>query len=148
MWGFLSLHIAALLIWVAAVLYLTVLTTSIGHRVRTFADSPPRLDSIARFLYTHVASPAALISIGAGTAVFWIDRTLEFWLVLKLTLVVVLVSLHAFAGLLVLRIERQQFAGLRRMGTVLTTLLCVVLALILWIVLTKPGVPGEWPWSL
>src|SRR5690625_6874747 len=68
---------------------------------------------MARFVYTQVASPAALASIVAGSAVFWVDNTVTFWLIAKLTVVTLLVATHAAMGLLVLRMERAQLAGLR-----------------------------------
>ncbi len=144
----LTLHVVALLIWSAAVLYVPILLAGVEDRASAFARTPRRHDSVVRFVYTQIASPAALVSVVAGTAVFWVNATLEFWLIAKLTLVTLLVALHAAMGLLVLRFEREQMAGLRYFSRLLAVLIALVLAAILWLVLAKPGVPGGWPWIL
>ncbi len=140
----LTLHIATLLIWCAALLYMPVLVA--GHRDRR-QDSPELyrpFDSVERFVFTHVATPAALAAIITGTLVFLIDRTLDAWLMVKLTLVSGLVLCHALVGLLVLRAE----AAARgegddsRLALWCRLLPWVSLALmmaIVWVVLAKPG---------
>jgi len=138
----------ALLVWAASVLYLPALMINIESRSATFARTPHHHDSVARFVYTHIASPAALLSIAAGTAVFWLNHSLEFWLVAKLTLVTALAALHAAMGMLVLRVERRQLDRLHTLGLLLSALFCALLVTILWLVLAKPDVPESWPWTL
>lgn len=144
----LSMHIMALLIWSAALFYLAALLTSVEGRSVVLPHIPSQHDSMARFVYTQIASPAALAAVIAGSAVFWINGTLTFWLIAKLTLVTLLVVLHASMGLLVLRVERGQLVGLQRIGRLVALVLTLLLGLILWLVLTKPDVPAGWPWTL
>lgn len=144
----LALHIVALLVWSAALLYLTALLTGAESKPTVLPRTPHHHDSMERFIYTQIASPAALVGVTAGSAVFWVNSTIAFWLIAKLTLVTLLVALHAGMGLLVLRVERGELAGLRRRGSLLAALFCILLGLILWLVLAKPGVPGGWPWAL
>lgn len=140
----LSLHIMALLGWSAALFYLITLLIGAGSPSPVSAASTLHYDSMARFVFTQVASPAALASIVAGSAVFWVDNTVTFWLIAKLTVVTLLVATHAAMGLLVLRMERAQLAGLRPTGYVLAVWICLLLGIILWLVLAKPSAPGGW----
>lgn len=135
---FLTLHIMALVIWAAALLYMPALIAARGaHQLPVQAPSNP-YDSIERLVFTRIATPAALIAIIAGTLVFVLDMTIAPWLIIKLTLVIGLVLCHLAAGWLVLRVERG--------GTPLVPL-CLLLALgslglfglILWLVLAKPS---------
>lgn len=139
---FLTLHIIALVFWAATLLYMPALIAARGaHHLPVQTPANP-FDSIERFVFTRVATPAALVAIMAGTLVFVIDRTLDPWLIIKLSLVAALVMCHVAVGWLVLRVERG--------GTPLTPV-CIALAvaslalfcLILWLVLAKPA-PGGW----
>ena len=139
---FLTLHIIALVFWAAALLYMPALIAARGaHHLPVQAPANP-FNSIERVLFTQVATPAALVAIMAGTLVFVIDRTLDPWLIIKLSLVAALVVCHVAVGWLVLRVERG--------GTPLVPV-CIALALfsltlfglILWLVLAKPA-SGGW----
>jgi protoporphyrinogen IX oxidase len=145
---FLVLHIMALLFWAAGLLYLPLLLAASGARQAELMKIPRRHDSMARFVFTHVATPAALLAILTGTAVFLVDRTVEYWLILKLTAVTVLVICHVAAGLLVMHAEDAQTAPLMRTYRVLAAVLCLVMVAIVWIVLAKPPVPEVLPWTL
>ena len=139
----LTLHIAALLFWVAALLYLPVLVATTAARQSALVESPRRHDSVARFLFTHAATPAALLAILAGTGVFLLERIVEPWLIVKLTLVAALVIGHVLAGLLVLRLESPGRGAVQPGCTLLGIGLAIVIALTLWTVLAKPAAP--WP---
>ena len=137
----LTLHIIALVFWAAALLYMPALIAARGaHHLPVQAPANP-FNSIERFVFTRVATPAALVAIMAGTLVFVVDRTLDPWLIIKLSLVAVLVVCHVALGWLVLRVERG--------GTPLVPA-CIALALfslvlfglILWLVLAKPAAGG------
>ena len=135
---FLTLHIMALVIWAAALLYMPALIAARrAHQLPLQTPINP-FDSIERFIFTRVATPAALAAIMAGTLVFVLDMTIDPWLIIKLTLVTGLVLCHLAMGWLILRVERG--------GTPLVWL-CIMLALgslvlfglILWLVLAKPS---------
>lgn len=145
---FLLLHISALLIWAAGVLYVPVVLAGAAKSANEFASNPPSHDSVARFVFTHIATPAALVAIVAGTIVFLLNQTTEFWLVAKLTLVTLLVFTHAFLGLLITRAERKQYQYMRLMSWVSSVILALLMLLIIWLVLAKPGVPEVLPWTL
>lgn len=144
----LSLHIIFLTIWVAGAYFVPVILAGAGRHENNFSDPPQGIDSMARFVYTHVATPAALISITAGSVVFLINQSADFWLLAKLTLVAIMAAAHASLGLLIIRVERKQYAMVRAWSYVFIALLSVLIVAILWIVLAKPAVPEGVPWTL
>ena len=143
----LVLHIIALLLWSGTLLYLPPLLAASSPSRVELVESPTNHASMARFVHTHVATPAALLAIISGTAVFLIDGTVEVWLMAKLTLVTGVVVCHALTGLLILRAER--FAGGRTglWAWLLAGVLCLLMIAIIWLVLAKPTLDGT-PWAL
>jgi protoporphyrinogen IX oxidase len=142
---FLVLHISALLFWCAALLYLPALIVGTARKQTDIVESPYQQDSVARFVFTHVATPAALLAIIFGTVVFVWETIVDAWLIAKLTLVAGLVLAHALSGILVLRLERNTGEPLRGWCWLLAVVLCVLMVAIVWIVLAKP--PEEvLPW--
>ncbi|WP_111642199.1 CopD family protein [Marinimicrobium alkaliphilum] len=141
---FLALHIAAMLFWVAALVYLPVLIAGAQRKTLALTESPRHHASLARFVFTHIAGPAAITSIIAGTAVFLLNGTTSPWLIAKLTLVVLLVIIHALLAFLVMRLEVLQNASFEPRGPVqpwCTIALVVIITLIVSIftlVLAKP----------
>ncbi|MBK1714584.1 hypothetical protein [Rubrivivax gelatinosus] len=123
------LHLAAIVVWGGALLYLVLALASRGE--------PPRRP-LLRALFTSVATPAALVAIGSGTAVFLFMGPHAGWLVVKLALVALLVLGHALAGLLVLRVERSGVAAVAA-GRALLAWTLLWLAAITWLVLAKPA---------
>ncbi|MCK7493507.1 MAG: CopD family protein [Comamonadaceae bacterium] len=91
------LHLAAVIVWCGALPYLAVALATAGE--------PPR-KALPRALFTTVATPAALVAIASGTAIFVFHGPTAEWLIAKLVLVALLVLGHAMAGVLVLRVER------------------------------------------
>ena len=141
----LVLHIMAMLLWAGALLYLPALIVATDADRHALVVPERRQSSLARVVFTGVATPSAVAAIIAGTLVFLVDRNVEPWLLVKLTLVTLLVMCHALAGLLVLRAERVGASGLRLPCVVLAGASCVLMAGIFWIVLAKP--PAELlPW--
>lgn len=143
----LSLHIIFLSIWVAGAYFVPVILAGAGRHENNFSEPPEGIDSMARFVYTHVATPAALISITAGSAVFLINQSANFWLLVKLTFVAILAAAHASLGLLIIRVERKQYAQVRAWSYAFIALLSTLIIIILWIVLAKPAVPEVIPWT-
>lgn len=143
----LVLHIVTLLFWCAALLYLPTLIAGSHARKVALPESPYAPDSLSRHVFSHVATPAALLAIMSGTAVFLLDRTTEVWLIIKLTLVAGLVVCHALAGLLILRFENSPEKSPRPWCWVLTGVLVVLMTAIVTVVLAKPALDSA-PWPL
>lgn len=134
---FLTIHIIAMLFWCAALLYLPALIiTSHNHAALLF---PPKTrGSMARFLFTNISSPIALIAIASGTLVFLIEETHDIWLLAKLVLVTGLTIIHALIGLLLLRVEAHPDKPVRLICWTLEIIFILLMIAILWIVLAKP----------
>lgn len=141
----LVLHVIALLFWSAALLYLPAWMAGADARHTEIAGTPERHTRVARVLCTHVATPAALLAILSGTAIFLLNATVEVWLIAKLTLVTGLVVCHVLMGLLILRAESGSQRPVRLWCWLLSIVLCVLMTAIVWVVLAKPSVQAL-PW--
>jgi protoporphyrinogen IX oxidase len=143
----LGLHIAALLCWCAAIVGVPVLLLGREHFETGDATAGAVRESrhhsgatvIPRRVFTWLATPAALLTIASGTALFLLMGTVQGWLLLKLVLVALLVGAHVCAGLLMLRAERAGQAPPRYPGHGLSLLMLVIMMLIFSLVLAKPG---------
>jgi len=130
------LHVGAVIVWCGALLYLLSMlaaTTPVAAAGRTVPQHWPRS------IFIGVATPAALLAIVAGTWIFASQGPLAPWLMLKLSIVGLLVLGHGACGVLVLRAERGQFAGVRVACHVLTLSTVLWLLAITWLVLRKPA---------
>lgn len=135
---FLLLHIVALITWCASLLYLPALIAGIHTEQIQIVEPRHKYGSVARFVFTHITTPAALVAIISGTLVFLFNRTIEVWLIAKLTLVTGLVVGHTLAGLLLLHTQVRNTKPVRRWCWMLSGVLCVLMLAIIWVVLAKP----------
>jgi len=136
--GFLVLHISALLVWVGCLFYLPSLVASHKGSGHSLEERPSPYDSLTRVVFTRIATPAALIAIFAGTAVFVIDINFKPWLIAKLTAVSLLVVLHTLVGVLIVRGETNPEVSSTFWSALLITGLAILVLIILWLVLAKP----------
>ncbi|MCW8091517.1 CopD family protein [Alteromonas sp. ASW11-130] len=144
----LALHIVSLIIWTASALYVPVLVAVQMQKNSQFMQHPAGMGSVARLVFTHISSPAAVISIIAGTLTFVVGDILIFWLLVKLTLVSFLVVFHACLGLLITRMEKNETCNLIMYSWMLFAALAVCMLIILGVVLMKPAEPSILPWTL
>lgn len=130
------LHFTALIAWCGTLLYLPALIAA-SCRSPQRAERPghPQLN---RTVFNLIATPAALVAIGSGTALFLRDGTFGIWLVAKLTAVAVMVICHALCGLLILQCERQPRPALTIVCAALGDITLGMIAATLWLVLAKP----------
>nr|WP_211162719.1 CopD family protein [Alteromonas ponticola] len=147
MW-FLSVHIITLFVWTASVLYIPALIAMETQKQKEFMQHPTGMGSVARLVFTHIASPFAVVSIIAGTLTFVVADILIFWLLVKLTLVSLMVVFHACLALLITRFERENTKNLVLYSWILFTALSVCIVAILCVVLMKPAEPEMLPWTL
>ena len=137
-----ALHLATLVFWCAALLALPL--TMKEHEPVRDPDQRSRSKKLAHGTYTRLATPAAVIAIGSGTALMFASGVFEPWMFAKLVAVALLVALHVRIGL---ELERMQEAdgkataprALRLMLGVAFTIACV-----LALVLAKPAPPLNW----
>ncbi|WP_028241780.1 CopD family protein [Stutzerimonas azotifigens] len=130
------LHFASLLCWCGTLLYLPALIAAGTRRSdRLFYRDHAHL---TRMVFTLIGTPAALLAIGSGTALFLRDGTLGGWLIMKLTAVTGMALCHALCGVLVLHIERDPERSVTRQCMALGVAIPVLIAVTLWLVLAKP----------
>lgn len=136
---FLTLHIITLIFWCASLLYLPALISGIHSRSTAISEPKHKYGSVARFVFTTVATPAALLAIMSGTVVFMLNRTVEVWLIGKLTLVTALAVAHTLAGLLLLHTQDRSQKPIAGWCRVLNVALWCLMTGIVWTVLAKPA---------
>lgn len=136
---FLTLHIITLIFWCASLLYLPELIAGVHSRKTAISEPEHRYGSVARFVFTTIATPSALLAIFSGTVVFLLNRTVGVWLIAKLTLVAALVVGHTFAGLLLLYTQDRTERPIARWCRTLSLVLWGLMGGILWLVLAKPA---------
>lgn len=130
------LHFMALIGWCGALLYLPAM---IAAGTRSSDDLFYRdHGQLTRTIFNLIATPAALLAIGSGTALFLRDSIFDAWLIVKLTTVAGMVLCHALCGVLILRIERVTDRALRRDCLLIGLLLAFLISATLWLVLAKP----------
>ena len=136
---FLTLHIMALVFWCGAQLFLPVLIRGlhVGDALGRVALADESM-GMPRFVFTRIATPAALVAIMSGTIVFLLNQTVELWLLLKLALVASLVVAHALSGWLLLLAPSLSTGQLGWRCHLLMLMSAVLMAAILWTVLAKP----------
>jgi uncharacterized membrane protein len=143
-----ALHITGLLVWCAGLLYFPGLLAS--HARLAEGEDFVRIRRASRFAHNAVVSPAAVIAIGAGTALLFLSPgVLQGWMFLKLACVGVLAMAHVYYGHVLGSLAARGVPPPRRL---LWAAWCAVLASILAIlglVLAKPVVEATLPaWML
>lgn len=130
------LHFAALLCWCGTLLYLPALIAAGTRRSETlfYRDHA----HLTRMVFTLISTPAALLAIGSGTALFLRDDILTGWLIVKLSTVSGMVLCHALCGVLVLRIEHEPERSIGIQCVVIGAAIAAFIAATLWLVLAKP----------
>nr|WP_100547883.1 MULTISPECIES: CopD family protein [unclassified Pseudomonas] len=130
------LHFMALIGWCGALLYLPAM---IAAGTRSSDEMFYRDHAhLTRTVFNLIATPAALLAIGSGTALFLRESIFDPWLIVKLTTVAGMVLCHALCGVLILRIERAAEPALRRDCLLIAVLLSALIGATLWLVLAKP----------
>lgn len=131
------LHISSLVIWCGALLYLPLAIAS-GAARREGEVFQADDDRMLRGLFNLLATPAALVAIASGTAIFVIQGPMVAWLMFKLVAVSMLVMCHALCGVLILRVEQGRPRLIAAGCAVLTGTAALLIIAIAWLVLRKP----------
>ena len=131
------LHLAAVIVWCGALLYLpAAIAAAIGPGPAAVIESTQR--RILRWIFNLVATPAALVAIASGTAIFVFQGPITLWLLTKLAIVSLLVLAHGVTGLLILRAERGVSRGVRVMCWTVGSSTVLFMGAIAFLVLRKP----------
>lgn len=91
------LHIAAIAVWAAGLLYLPGLFAAHPQSAGSEVDFR-RLRKQTRVVYVALMSPAAVIAVISGTVLVFLAAALGGWIVLKLAAVTGMVLLHVYMG--------------------------------------------------
>lgn len=129
------LHICAVITWCGTLLYLPVALSTVAADKEAAFEHPSRT---FRSIFTWVTTPAALVAIASGTAIFLTRGPLAPWLIAKLATVSLLVLCHGACGMLILRVERQPESSIRGLCTAVGLASVLWLLAIAWLVLRKP----------
>ncbi len=131
------LHIATLLCWCGTLLYLpALLLASTKPRVGSSFHAPAPV--ILRFLFTHIATPFALVAIMSGTLLFIVGQLTGGWLVLKLAAVTGMVFCHVLCGGLIVRLEQARLRGMFPVSVLVAAVAASLMLVVLILVLSKP----------
>ncbi len=135
------IHLAMITIWSAG---LVVLPFMFWQR-RTLPAGPDldRLHLMTRFVYVGMASPAAFIAIGSGTALIFLQATFAEWFSFKMVLVGAMAMLHVTAGLLLARVFLPDGHFGRFSCVALSSAYLVLITAIVWVALAKPHIDSN-----
>lgn len=134
-------HLGAIAIWSAGLIALPFLFWQ--RRALEIGPDLDRLHRITRLVYVELASPAAFVAIGSGTALIFLQATFAEWFSLKMVLVGIMSMLHVLGGLVLVRLFLPTGKFNRRSYVALMSAYMVVVAAILWIVLAKPHIDSN-----
>ena len=132
------IHLATIAVWSGGLIVLPFLFWQ-----RKGVETGPELDRlhrVTRFVYVEMASPAAFIAIGSGTALIFLQTTFLEWFSLKMALVAILVMLHVLAGLTLTHLFEPAGHFGRFSYIALTASYLVLITAIICVVLAKPHI--------
>jgi uncharacterized membrane protein len=134
-------HLAAIALWSGGLIALPFLFWQ--RRTLEAGLELDRLHRVTRLVYVELASPAAFVAIGSGTALIFLQATFAEWFSLKMVLVGIMAMLHVVAGLILMQLflPKGRFGRLSYLA--LISAYIVLIAAILWIVLAKPHIDSN-----
>ena len=133
-----ALHVAAVISWMAGLLYLWRLY--VYHAMETEAVVRSRLEVMERRLLRGIATPAAVVSVACGAAMLWMVPALlqQPSMQVKLGAAVVLIANHALAHVYRLRLLATPTAFRHRTFRVLNEVPTVLMLIIVAMVVVRP----------
>lgn len=137
------IHISAIALWSAGLISLPGLYVQRAHVEND--DALYRLQTMVRFAYVAIISPAAFIAISSGIGLIFLRETFVPWFSLKLAFVAVLVMVHVLTGLVIIRLFRDGEVYPAWRFVVVTVTTCLVVVAILFTVLAKPHLEMKLP---
>ncbi len=98
-----AFHIIAVVTWFAAIFYLPRLF--VYHALAEDEVGRERFKVMERKLYRGIMNPSAVVAIGLGLALLWLNPgwLTQGWMHAKLALVVLLAGYHLWCGMLLRR---------------------------------------------
>ena len=134
-----ALHVGTLALWCAGLIALPVILQIYGRSPRVQEQAGfAEFRLLSHRAYTRLISPAAVVTIAAGTVLIFLEALHAPWLLAKLGAVAGMALVHAWLGYLITR--SGETLGHYRIPSPLPALVAglVFMALALWLVLAKP----------
>lgn len=136
-----AVHIVAIVIWSASLIYLPILMA--GHSPRLSNPEYLRLHGMVRRIYLWIASPFALFAIISGTVLIPLRNVTEPWFAVKLLVVALLAIIHARCGTLLAKQSHSAERANRFSRTMRILMPVLLFPCVLWLVLAKPRLPFD-----
>lgn len=134
-------HIGAMALWLTGLLFLPRLLAARASGGAGFDQD--HFNRLVRVLYFRLATPAAVATVVLGTVLLF-DGFSGGWLPLKLALVAMLVLLHLYCGVLLIRVAHGAHPHSRAFFLVVAWLPVLLAAAIVALAAAKPVVPVPW----
>jgi uncharacterized membrane protein len=131
-----ALHIAALCLWSGGLLALPLMLAR--HEPAISRYDYERIRIATHLTYTLCVTPAAVITVIAGTWLVFARETFALWFYVKLLFVALLVSAHAWIGRLLVEVAEKPGRHRAPEPYLPLALVAIPLAAILVLVLAKP----------
>lgn len=130
------IHLATIALWSGGLIVMPFLYWQ--RRGVPVGPELDRLHRFTRFVFVAMTSPAAVLAIGSGTALIFLQTTFLEWFSLKMVLVGGMVMLHVIAALVLDGLFEPEGRFSRFSYVALTCSLLVLVIAIIWVVLAKP----------
>jgi protoporphyrinogen IX oxidase len=134
-------HLGAIALWSGGLIALPFLFWQ--RRTLEAGLDLDRLHRVTRLVYVELASPAAFVAIGSGTALIFLQATFAEWFSLKMVLVGIMAMLHVVAGLILMQLFLPQGKFTKLSYVSLMSAYIALIGAILWIVLAKPHIDSN-----
>ncbi len=132
-----ALHISALVVWCATLVYMPLLHARQRH-MRTRAQFL-RLRMMSRYLFVVIASPAAIAAIVSGGTLVYLQEVQSGWLVFKLGVVSLMALFHARCGHVLVLLGHESGRVRHKAGAWTVLIPVTLIAAVLWLVLVRPA---------
>lgn len=142
-----ALHISGLAVWCAGLILLPVMMHRHGRHPEMQTQAGfAEFRWLTHYGYTRVVSPAAVVTVVAGTGLIFAGTVIDLWMIAKLVAVTGMVLLHAWLGHLI--VVTGEAYGRFRVPPVGLTLLVILplIGMVLWLVLAKPSLEDLTAW--
>ena len=137
---FKSLHIIAVISWMAGLLYLPRIFV---YHVENFEKDQATeiFEKMERKLYNYIMRPAMILSWLFGIILIWINGIESFvylWLQLKILFVVILTIYHEYLGKCMRSLKTKENTKTAKFYRIINEIPTILLILIVFIVIFKP----------
>lgn len=132
-----AVHISALLLWCAGLIYMPLLHAR-QRRVRTRSQFL-RLRMMSRYLFVVLASPAAIVTIISGGTLVYLQDVHSGWLAAKLGVVSLMALFHARCGHVLVLLGHESGRVRHRASAWMALIPVALIVAVLWLVLARPA---------